>query len=61
MKIKEYASTLDSQGISTKRKVIRLAKEDKLEKALHAWFIHSCQQTISSWKLASTSLRNKKN
>jgi len=48
MKIKEYASTLDSQGISTKRKVIRLAKEDKLEKALHAWFIHSCQQTISS-------------
>ena len=33
-KVKDYASTLDTQGGSTSRKVMRLAKEDKLEKAL---------------------------
>ena len=36
-KVKEYASTLDSQGVSTSRKVMRLAKEDKLEEALYLW------------------------
>jgi len=39
MKVKEYASTLESQVISMKRKVMRLAKEDKLEEDLYAWFI----------------------
>ena len=38
-KVNEYASTLDSQGVSTSRKVMRLAKEDKLEEALYLWFI----------------------
>ena len=37
-KLKEYASLLDNQGISQAKK-IRLAKQDKLEEALYAWFI----------------------
>ena len=43
-KVKEYASTLDSQGESTSRKVMRLAKEDKLEEALYLWFIQKRSQ-----------------
>ena len=43
-KVKEYASTLDSQGVSTSRKVMRLAKEDKLEEALYLWFIQKRSQ-----------------
>jgi len=57
MKVKEYASTLKSQGIKTNKKVMRLSKEDKLEEALYAWFIsykeprNSYQQTISVGQL----------
>ena len=43
-KVKEYASTLDSQGVSTSRKVMQLAKEDKLEEALYLWFIQKRSQ-----------------
>ena len=42
--VKEYASTLDSQGVSTSRKVMQLAKEDKLEEAVYLWFIQKRSQ-----------------
>ncbi len=38
-KLKEYASHLDNQGVSQARKIMRLAKEDKLEEVPYAWFI----------------------
>ena len=39
-KVKEYASTRETAiGVSTSKKVMQLAKEDKLEAALYQWFI----------------------
>ena len=53
-KVKEYASTLDSQGVSTSRKVMQLAKEDKLEEAMYKWN-EVCtgyfQTPVSGWQI----------
>ncbi len=38
-KIQEFSATLENQGIASKnRKIMRLAKEEDLEKALFMWF-----------------------
>ena len=38
-KIREFASTLESKSISGDRKVMRLANDEELDKALYLWFI----------------------
>ena len=46
-KIRQYVAVLDNQGVSTSRKVMRLAKEDRLEEALYLWFIQKRSQGIA--------------
>ena len=46
-KIRQYVAVLDNQGVSTSRKVMRLAKEDRLEEALYLWFIQNRSQGIA--------------
>ena len=38
-KIREYANTLDTLGVSCSTKITRLAKEDNLEEALCLWLL----------------------
>ena len=38
-KLQQFASTIENQGISTGRKIMRLAKEEQLEEALYMWFV----------------------
>lgn len=42
--IKDYASKLDSQDGSSKRKTMKLAENQELESAMYAWFIHMRSQ-----------------
>ena len=46
-KIRQYVAVLDNQGVSTSRKVMRLAKEDRLEEALYLWFLQKRSQGIA--------------
>ena len=34
-----YATSLNNLGVSSSRRVMRLAKEDKLEEVLYMWFL----------------------
>ena len=43
-KLKEFASTLDNQGMSSTRKIMRLAKDQELEQALYIWFVQKRTQ-----------------
>ena len=37
-KIKDFASSLEDQGMSSSRKIMRLAKDEQVEAALYLWF-----------------------
>ena len=38
-KIREFASTLESKSMSGSRKVVHLAKDEELDRALYIWFV----------------------
>ena len=46
-KIREFASTLESNSMSGSRKVMRLAKDEELDRALYIWFVQD-EATASS-------------
>ena len=43
-KLHEFVSTAESQGVSSSRKIMRLAKDEKLEEALYIWFVQKRSQ-----------------
>ena len=45
-KIRNFATTMDSLAMSKKRKVMRLADDDKLDQALFLWFVQKRSQNL---------------
>ena len=43
-KLREFATGLDDQGISSSRKIMRLAKEQQVEEAVYLWFVQKRSQ-----------------
>lgn len=43
-KLRAFVSSLEQQGMSCSRKIMRLAKEKQLEEALYLWFVQKRSQ-----------------
>ena len=44
MRIREFISTAESQGMTATRKIMRLAKDEQVEQALYLWFLQKRSQ-----------------